>query len=64
LLLGRMGGCVHWTPPFLVDVVYHISLIVVAFNFQTSSIITCNNKDKSNSTYITFLFKRLMLFIG
>jgi hypothetical protein len=21
---GSYGGCVHWTPPFLVDLVYHI----------------------------------------
>jgi hypothetical protein len=21
---GSCGGCVHWTPPFLVDLVYHI----------------------------------------
>jgi hypothetical protein len=26
LVAGSGGGCVHWTPPFLVDLVYHISL--------------------------------------
>jgi hypothetical protein len=25
LVAGSCGGCVHWTPPFLVDLVYHIS---------------------------------------
>jgi hypothetical protein len=24
LVAGSHGGCVHWTPPFLVDLVYHI----------------------------------------
>jgi hypothetical protein len=24
LVAGSYGGCVHWTPPFLVDPVYHI----------------------------------------
>jgi hypothetical protein len=24
LVTGSDGGCVHWTPPFLVDLVYHI----------------------------------------
>jgi hypothetical protein len=24
LVAGSYGGCVHWTPPFLVDLVYHI----------------------------------------
>jgi hypothetical protein len=26
LVAGSYGGCVHWTPPFLVDLVYHIFL--------------------------------------
>jgi hypothetical protein len=25
LVAGSCGGYVHWTPPFLVDLVYHIS---------------------------------------
>jgi hypothetical protein len=24
LVAGSYGGCVHWTPPFLVDLVFHI----------------------------------------
>jgi hypothetical protein len=30
LVTGSGGGCVHWTPPFLVDLVYHIFCIIVS----------------------------------
>jgi hypothetical protein len=62
IVAGSYGGCVHWTPPFLVDLVFHILL-----NNRFSELITIlsliYNKVKSVS-WIFILFRFIHIYMN